>query len=61
MKTIKITSRINGVITNIRKVQISDNASERFSNKIKEMREKKEDAPNMIEKLKEMNKNKSPG
>lgn len=70
MKTIKITSRSNGVITSVKEMEISDDAFERFSNKIKEMRVRKEErmkklheriTPDMIEKLKEMNKNRSPG
>lgn len=70
MKTIKITSRLNGVVIKVREFEISDNALERFSNKIKEMKERKEErmkktreliTPELIEKLKEMNKNKSPG
>lgn len=70
MKTLKITSRSNGVITSVKEVELTDEAFERFSKKIKEMRERKEErmkkireqiTPEMIEKLKEMNKNKSPG
>lgn len=70
MKTIKITNRSNGVITSVKEVELSDEAFEKFSNKIDEIRKRKEErmkknwdkvTPELIDKLKEMNKNKSPG
>jgi hypothetical protein len=43
MKTIKITSTRNGVVTGVREYPINDDAFERFSNNIKEMKKRKEE------------------
>lgn len=70
MKTLKITSYRNGMVSSVKEVPISDEAFKRFSQKIEKMREAKNElheklrkriTPDLIEKFKQMNKNKSPG